>query len=377
MIHLLIVFLVYFILILVYIQPYQFNLSSLIKIDEQDTNYRSDFVPPGTVIFHGDGYDGQYNYYIIQDLFFNGKFNDAFRYQRILYPVLVKLVAFGNARFIPISFILVNLMSIVVGMYFLRRFIDNPKLQYLVILYGLNVGFIIGTLYDLGTPVAITLIVVGLYYLKRDNVRLTSIFFALSLLTMENALLFIGASLGYFMYKKEWNKTGYILVSIIPWVVWQLVLWRQFGVIPILSSTGAFGLPFIGIIQQIIFLLHQEYSGIHDWFRKTNVIWMIAFVVLGLIVSGYQFSKKKDIISWFLLVHVIFGLCLSHSIIWRHTLTSPARVLAGVFPLIILGYSQDNKNLSWRILLYFAWFLTLLGILRVFLLPQHPYLISR
>jgi hypothetical protein len=349
----------------------------MIKIDERDAYYRTDLEMPGTVIFQGFGYDGQYNYYIIKDLFFKGTFTDAFRYQRILYPLLVKIVSFGNTRLIPISFILVNFISIFIGMYFLRKLIENPELKYLVILYGLNLGFILGTLYDLGTPVAIGLIVISLYYLKRDKLWLTSIFFGLSLLTMENAILVIGALFLYFMYKKEWKKTGYMMVSIVPWLLWQLVIWKQFGVIPILTSTGVVGFPFMGIEQQIIYFLYQEYFGVKDFLRKTNIIWMMLFTVIGLIVSAYQFSKRKDMFSWILLVHAIFGICLSQAMIWIHTITSPARVLSGMFPLLILSYSQDEKNLFWRVMLNFAWLLTLLGIIRVFLLPYHPYLINR
>jgi hypothetical protein len=371
-----IVIAIYLVLIAIYIHPYQNNISSLVKLDALEPNYRLELIPTGTVVFLGNGYDGQYNFYIIKDLWFHGTFNDAFRYQRILYPILVNFLAFGYDNLLFVSFILVNFISIIIGMIYLWKLIGQPNKISWLVLYGINLGFIFGTLFDLGTSVAISLIVISLYYLKQNKIRLTSIFLALSLLTMENAILIIGALILYCIYKKEWKKTGYMLVSIIPWLLWQVVLWKQFGVIPILSSSGVLGFPFMGMEIPIIYLLHQNYSGIKDILRNTNVVWMMLFIIMSLIVSAYQYSKSKDMFSWMILVHAIFGICLSHTFIWSHTITSPARVLSGIFPLVILTYSQNQADKLSKILYYFTWFLALLGIIRIFLLPTHPFFIT-
>ncbi|MDI6784602.1 MAG: hypothetical protein QME64_10985, partial [bacterium] len=298
----LVVLVVYIILIIIYIYPYQNNLSSLVKLDANDPNYRADLIPPGTIVFQGSGYDGQYNFYIVKDLFFQGTFNDPFRYQRIFYPVLVKLISFGSDNLLFISFILVNLISIFLGIVYLQKIVGKSRFNHLLILYGLNLGFILGTLYDLGTPLAISLMVIALYYLQKEKVWVSSIFFALSLLTMENAMLVIVPLVFYSIWKKEFKQSVYLLGSFIPWLLWQLVLWKQFGIIPILTSSGVLTFPLMGIEQQIIWMIyHQEYFSIKDFLRDTNIIWMMLFVVACLIIGAYQFSKDKDKFSFLIL----------------------------------------------------------------------------
>lgn len=370
------VFAVYIFLIFFCIRPYQYNLSSLVKIDAQDPHYRPEIIPSGTIVFQGYGYDGQYNFYIVKDLIFKGTFTDAFRYQRVLYPALIKFISMGSDKFLPISFILVNLISIFFGMFYLRKLIGKLRMHNLLILYGLNLGFILGTLYDLGTPLAISFIVVSFYFLQQKKLWLTSLSLAFSLLTTENALLVIIPLFFYFIWKKEFRNSIYLLVSFIPWLLWQLILWRQFGIIPILSSAGAITFPFYGIGQQGIDIVKHQYIGIVETLRQTNVIWMMLFVIACLGIGAIKFRIDKELYSILILVHAIFGVCLSQSIIWSHTITSPARVLCGIFPLLILSYSQDKNNKLLQFLIYFAWLLTGIGIIRIFLLPQHPYFIK-
>ena len=371
---------IYLLLILSYIRPYQHNLSSLLKIDERNANYRAELIPAGTVVFHGNGYDGQYNYYIAKDLVFKDAFTDAFRYQRILYPLLAKVVSFGNDRWLCYSFIIINLLSILLGMIYLKKLIEmnqaKTSLNSLLILYGLNLGFILGTLYDLGTPLAISLMVVGLYFCKREKVGLCSLFLACSLLTMENAILVIVPLFLYFIWKKAVQKSIFMLISMVPWLLWQLILWNHFRVIPILSSAGVLTLPFYGMAQQLFDIISHHYSSWTELLRQTNIVWMMLFVLVSLVISVALFSKYKDLFSLLVAGQALFGVLLSQPMIWAHTITSPARVLCGIFPWLILVYIQNLTNKWTHFLICFSWFLSLLGIFRVFVLPYHSYFIK-
>jgi hypothetical protein len=367
---------IYLILIAVYLHPYEYNISSLVKLDAQEPNYHAELIPSGAVVFQGNGYDGQYNFYIIKDLWFKGSFNDAFRYQRILYPILVYLLAFGNDTLLFISFILVNIISIILGMVYLKKLIGPTNKSSWLILYGINLGFILGTLYDLGTPVAISAIVIALYYLSKNRIWLATLCLAISLLTMENAVLIIVPLILYFLWKKEVRKSIQVSIAFIPWLIWQIILWNRFGIIPILSSSGVLTVPFYGIVQQFISITQVNYNSLLEFLRQTNTVWMILFVLTCMIISGYHFKRNKDLYSYLILFQTIFGICLSQTMIWSHTITSPARVLSGIFPLVILQYSQNQTDKYSKILVYFVWFLALLGIIRIFLLPQHPYFIK-
>ena len=62
-----------------------------------------------------NGYDGQYAYYIARDPAHAAGCLDvpAYRYQRILLPVLGRVLALGNTDAIPAAFVLINLVALV------------------------------------------------------------------------------------------------------------------------------------------------------------------------------------------------------------------------------------------------------------------------
>jgi hypothetical protein len=193
---------------------------------------------------------------------------------------------------------------------------------------------------------------------------------------MENAILVIVPLLIYSIKKKEVHKSILLSISFVPWIIWQLILWNRFSIMPILSSSGVITIPFYGIVQQFILITQVKYSSLIGFLRQTNVVWMILFVLACMVISAYHFKRNKDLFSFLILFQTVFGICLSQTMIWSHTITSPARVLSGIFPLVILKYSQNQTDKSTKILIYFAWFLTLLGVIRIFLLPSHPYFIK-
>ena len=65
------------------------------------------------------GYDGQFAYQIAKDPANAAPFLDepAYRYQRILYPILAHVFAFGNTEVIPWLLIIINIISLVLGTY--------------------------------------------------------------------------------------------------------------------------------------------------------------------------------------------------------------------------------------------------------------------
>src|SRR6202790_4456650 len=65
----------------------------------------------------GSGYDGQFYYQIAGDPLHAAQFLDkpAYRYQRIVYPLLVAALSVGQARLIPYMLLLVNFVSVVLG----------------------------------------------------------------------------------------------------------------------------------------------------------------------------------------------------------------------------------------------------------------------
>src|SRR5690348_16603456 len=85
----------------------QSNVSSAIR-DDPTYRYRS---PDGI------GYDGQFAYYIALDPPNAHVYMDfpAYRYTRILYPMLARALAFGQPALIPYTLLLINYLAVVGG----------------------------------------------------------------------------------------------------------------------------------------------------------------------------------------------------------------------------------------------------------------------
>jgi hypothetical protein len=213
------------------------------QIAELGTIYQ-DGDPEGT-----EGYDGQFAYYIAQ----NPAPNDvsskldvpAYRYQRILYPIIARILVFGKLEWIPWSLIFINILSHSVAMVLLCHYLDEKGYppRYTLI-YGLWVGLVIGVGTDLYEPLSFGLIVASLFYRDRSRMALGSAFMTLALLTKETALPFWIACVMTDIFAKRSLKD--LVVSVIPGIIfslWQIWLFSQFSAFGIVSG-GAMATSF-------------------------------------------------------------------------------------------------------------------------------------
>jgi len=208
----------------------------------------------GTIYQEGDpkgteGYDGQFAYYIAQnpdpEQVASKLDVPAYRYQRILYPILARVLVFGNSDWIPWSLILVNFISHLIATSILCRYLNEKGYpSRYVLIYGLWVGLVIGVGTDLYEPLSYALIVASLLLRDRKKYGSASFYLSLALLTKETALPFWIACLLTDLFSKMARKD--IFLSVIPgivFVLWQIWLFFQFGVVGI-ASGGAMATSF-------------------------------------------------------------------------------------------------------------------------------------
>jgi hypothetical protein len=371
---------VYVLLFLYHTTPYDHNLSSLIRFGAANPFFAPNALEPGLVVFNdpksgGDGYDGQFYYYTIKDFFMGEEgIPNPFRFQRILYPLLAYLLALGRPDLLPLSMLLVNLLAIAASAMLLWLLIRSTSLrtEYLLI-YTLNIGFLIAVFYDVATPLCVGLTVAAAYFHNREKLWLTSAMLALAMLAQENAGIVLAAFGLWCVGTKNWRGAFAIGAAIIPWAVWQGVLWQRYGMLPLLMSSGHFGLPFAGMIAQAASFALP--GGLVGNLRALSVYPFMAFVILLLGVSVVQMKKNPSAFMLVLLIHAIVGVCFNKEQIWGSTITSPARTLASVFPFIIVCYARDRS--AWvRLLVMASVILTLMGVVRLLLMPAHSFYIT-
>ncbi len=113
---------------------------------------------------NGTGYDGQYNYYIALDPINAHYYMDwpAYRYTRILYPLLARLLAFGQPALVPYTLLALNWLAIGGGTLVVAAWLKRRGLSpWLALVYAFYPGLFIAYQHDLSEPLAYGLVALG------------------------------------------------------------------------------------------------------------------------------------------------------------------------------------------------------------------------
>jgi len=131
----------------------------------------------GTRFLHGDpagteGYDGQFVYYIALNLDPQqvAPLLDvpAYRYQRILLPVLARFLSLGQPAVIPWVLALLGILSLVGGTWAVGELMAGWGVsRWYALVYGLYAGFLLAVITDLPEPLAYGLVACGFLALER------------------------------------------------------------------------------------------------------------------------------------------------------------------------------------------------------------------
>lgn len=208
----------------------------------------------GTVYAEGiptgsEGYDGQFAYYIAvdPDPYSVEEHLDvpAYRYQRILYPILSRVLSGADILRIPWSLLIVNLAAHVIGTWaVVRLLIDYGSHPRYGLIYGLWVGLVATVALDLNEPLAHALVATGWLARRREKYLLSATLLGLALFTKESTLLFWGAALVTdLLVRKEWRSVSGLIAGGIAFIGWQIWLWYVFGSSG-LGSGGGMATPF-------------------------------------------------------------------------------------------------------------------------------------
>lgn len=122
---------------------------------------------PGQHLRSGDGYDGQFTFYIAEDLLLRQPYtthslDNSLRYRRILYPLLAWAGSLGDPLRIPAALVGINVLAATLTVWILavaaRRAGTNP---WLTLLVTINVGTWLPLLGDLTEPLQCALLAAG------------------------------------------------------------------------------------------------------------------------------------------------------------------------------------------------------------------------
>ena len=194
----------------------------------------------GTRFSQGDpegttGYDGQYVYYIARDLNPETVAEridvPAYRYQRILLPLLARLLSFGNLDAIPWVLATLGLFSQFAGTWtfaiLLRRWGINP---WYALVYGLWVGLVLAVRLDLSEPLAYGLVIAAILAQDDDRHPLAWVLYGLALFAKEMTVIFIAAQGLLYLWQRDWSRAFRLgICTLLPFGLFQFWLLSTFG----------------------------------------------------------------------------------------------------------------------------------------------------
>ena len=206
-----------------------------------------------------EGYDGQFNLFIALDPRpekLTAKLDvPAYRYQRIILPLLARFLSFANPSMIPWILIFLPLFGQLMGTYFVYRILELSHVpQIYTLVYGLGAGFLLSIRLALSEPIAFGLVAGAIYYFLLKKYPISYLFISCAFFSKEVTILFGVALLCHLIVNKQYRQSLFLLlIGFFPYIVFQFWLLREFGNFGI-GSGGAMAtpfevIPFMGLIR--------------------------------------------------------------------------------------------------------------------------------
>lgn len=229
----------------------QSRVSSVIHLD------------PKARIYTRTGYDGQFSYYIAVDPSHAYAYTDrsslgrqapAYRYDRILYPLLARLLALGQVALVPYTLLLINILAVglVVGVLgaWLSRSACSPRPALLFAIYP---GTIVSVTRDLSDLLSLAFVALAVYLFRYGGERRylwTAGIFALAGLTRETTLV-VAAAYAVWTMREQNVRAGLVfgVIAAAPLLLWKMWLYYWLGTFG-LPAANAPVLPLAGWVGQ-------------------------------------------------------------------------------------------------------------------------------
>ena len=193
------------------------------------------------------GYDGQFAYQIARDPLGAFRFLDvpAYRYQRILYPLVAWALAVGQGALVPWALIAVNWLALMMGTRFTEDILTGRGAsRWYALGYGLFGGLMMAVRLDLTEPLAYALAQAAVLTFERGRRRGAVGLLALAALAKETTLLVAAGFLLSFALSRRWRDLiEWAAIVGAPFAAWQVILRVWLGAWGI-GSGGALATPF-------------------------------------------------------------------------------------------------------------------------------------
>lgn len=281
------------------------------------------------------GYDGQFVYYIARDGWAAVPHIDApaYRFGRILYPALVRLLSGGDPRWIPWLMVAINAVAIVLTTAWLTRWLIAQGVpRWYGLVHPLYVGTMMAYSRDLTEPVGYGLAATGMIAWLRSRRAAGVILFALAGLTREATLLFPAAVLVAELFSGRTGRAAAAGLAVVPAYGWQFYL------------TGIRELGGMRVVPSYMALVKPLFANLGLEVGRISSLLFIGLPLLALapLAVGRLWREPRSPISWLLGLNVALGLILPSGV--HSHIFSASRTLTGVLLALIFLFPRMSPR---------------------------------
>ena len=356
---------------------FHWNVSALLHVDQTfGETYK---VPSDIVLYKDGGYDGMSYYQIARELpqLFLGDapgnppfYGNAYRSQRILLPFLAYILSFGREAWLPHIILIINIASVCGALALVLRM--SKRLNVHVLTIAFNPAALVGILFSLTEPLSLLFITLFLYLWEKNKHKLDMAqisALALATLARETTIFLIGLIFIYELFRNKWRDSGLILLSVVPFIIWEIFLILRLKEISLLTGSGMFSLPFEGPI----ILFHNITLGLDVYSLSALSLLFLFIIPLFIHEISESLSGNKNNPLLFILFGLTVIMLSLDAHIWG-VITSVGRVITPLYPVYALVAIKNDTGIfrALSTMLIVISVITALGISAV----PHPFTIS-
>jgi hypothetical protein len=258
-----------------------------------------DLLPEGAYHETSTGYDGQFFFYIAQDLLLDGRaasrdqaqsdhIDDVpYRYQRILLPALGwVLSAGGDPDLLVWALPLINLLAVLAATLVLAKvLVRHGHTPWIALAFALSLGVVVGVVNDLSDPLAAALFVLGVAWWLDERTWPAVAALAACILARELYVLPVAVIAAVELLRRRRGALPW-LVPLAVLALWQLYLRVALTGSPTDDVNKPSAVPLRGAVQKAREVLRQDVLGAAHW--ELACVGVLLAVWLAFAVAGVR-----------------------------------------------------------------------------------------
>jgi len=371
------------------VSRYEWNFSALLLVGEYQfaeeepadvatTNfYLSEYFHESVVVHEDDhGYDGAAYYIIARDpLQFDKdfapgfKFNNQFRYQRFLFPLLVWVFSAGRASAMPFVMFAINVVAVGVTVWAGARIARIEGMRPAWILpAAFSGGLLFAAVHSMTFPLCLALAALAILADRTRGPLAAMPFWAAALLAKEQALVLVGAFGLAYLIRREWKGVLWTAVSGVPFGVYQIIA-QIIHPNPALGASKFFlAPPFSGMIRMLGGIAWEESAG-RLAISLTPVVIMVCVIASGAYAVS-ALRRRRDGVPIAILACAALAVFSYEE--WWVTFVNAARVNAPIFFLTGVLFVR-KKDMIGALLVILSMAVWLAMLARIVVRAAGPY----